>query len=64
MVGSAGERLMQVGRGTVFPYKESILRRREVGGLLRREIHLRMVRHVVPHPTAAVPLDFCKLMDR
>jgi Glucose / Sorbosone dehydrogenase len=46
MVGSAGEKVMQVGRGTVFPYKESILRRREVGGLMRREIHLRMVRHV------------------
>ena len=47
MVGSAGEKVMQVGRGTVFPYKESILRRREVGGLMRREIHRRMIRHVV-----------------
>ena len=25
MVGSAGEKVIQVGRGTVFPYKESIL---------------------------------------
>ena len=47
MVWSAGEKLMQTGRDTVFPYQESILRRREVGDLMRRGIHLRMVRHVV-----------------
>ena len=47
MVRSAGEKVIQMGRGTVFPYQESILRRREVGGLMRRGIHLRMVRHVV-----------------